>query len=118
MPEYDPFEEEEFSTQFNGRVIARMLAQVRPYWMWVVGFVALIALCSVGDSFFTYLSKRIIDEGILALVRWQPDHLARDTPTRGSHEVNNLALTGLHFQRLLIAKRVFAECVHLARTPP
>ena len=66
MPEYDPFEEEEFTTQFNGRVVARMLAQVRPYWTWVVGFMLLIALCSVGDSFFTYLSKRIVDEGIVA----------------------------------------------------
>ena len=64
MPEYDQFEEEEFTTQFNGRVIARMLAQVRPYWKWVVGFMALIALCSVGDSLFTYLGKRIVDEGI------------------------------------------------------
>jgi ATP-binding cassette subfamily B protein len=64
MPEYDQFEEEEFTTQFNGRVIARMLAQVRPYWRWVVGFMLLIALCSVGDSLFTYLGKRIVDEGI------------------------------------------------------
>jgi ATP-binding cassette subfamily B protein len=65
MPEYDQFEEEEFTTQFNGRVIARMLAQVRPYWKWVVGFMLLIALCSVGDSLFTYLGKRILDEGIV-----------------------------------------------------
>jgi ATP-binding cassette subfamily B protein len=65
MPEYDQFEEEEFTTQFNGRVIARMLAQVRPYWTWVVGFMLLIALCSVGDSLFTYLGKRILDEGIV-----------------------------------------------------
>jgi ATP-binding cassette subfamily B protein len=64
MPEYDPFQEEEFTTQFNGRVIARMLRLVRPYWRWVVGFVLMIGLCSVGDSLFTYLGKRIVDEGI------------------------------------------------------
>jgi ATP-binding cassette subfamily B protein len=66
MPAYDQFEEEEFTTQFNGRIVARMLKQVRPYWTWVVGFMLLIALCSVGDSLFTYLGLRIVDEGIVA----------------------------------------------------
>jgi ATP-binding cassette subfamily B protein len=66
MPEYDQFEEEEFTTQFNGRVVARIFEQAKPYWTWVVGFMLMIALCSVFDSFFTFLSKRIIDEGILA----------------------------------------------------
>ena len=65
MSEYDQFEEEEFTTRFNGQVVARILKQARPYWMWVVGFVLLIALCSVLDSFFTYQGKRIIDEGIM-----------------------------------------------------
>jgi ATP-binding cassette subfamily B protein len=66
MSEYDQFEEEEFTTQFNGRVVARILKQAKPYWMWVVGFMLMIALCSVLDSFFTYQGKRIVDEGILA----------------------------------------------------
>ncbi len=60
------FEEEEFSTQFNGQTIKRIAAQTRPYWRWVAGFVSLIALVSFQDSFFTYLSKLIIDEGIVA----------------------------------------------------
>ncbi len=60
------FEEEEFTTQFNGETIKRMAAQARPYWKWVVGFILLIALVSFQDSLFTYLSKLIIDEGILA----------------------------------------------------
>ena len=71
MPHYDQFEEEEFTTQFNGRVIARILKQAAPYWTWLVGFLVMIALCAVGDSLFTYLSKRIIDEGILAGDRTQ-----------------------------------------------
>ena len=75
MPEYDQFEEEEFTTQFNGRVLARMMGQVRPYWTWAVGFMVLIALCTVGDSSFTYLSKRVIDEGILAGDRAQLNRL-------------------------------------------
>jgi ATP-binding cassette subfamily B protein len=60
------FEEEEFSTHFNGHVLARMMQQVRPYWTWVLGFVLLIAACALLDSLFTYLSKLIVDEGILA----------------------------------------------------
>ncbi|MBN1581610.1 MAG: ABC transporter ATP-binding protein [Anaerolineae bacterium] len=59
------FEEEEFTTTFNGRVVARILKQAKPYWHWVLGFILLIALCSVLDSFFTFQSKRIIDEGIM-----------------------------------------------------
>ena len=60
------FEEEEFSTQFNGRTVLRILKQARAHWKWVVGFIVMIALVSTLDSYFTFLSKRIIDEGILA----------------------------------------------------
>ncbi len=65
MEEYE-FHEEEFSTQFNGRTLLRILAQVKPYWPMLVGFLLLITLVSGLDSYFTFLSKRIIDEGILA----------------------------------------------------
>ena len=65
MSEYERYEEEEFTTQFNGRVVTRILRQAKPYWRWVLGFTAMIALCAVLDSQFTYLSKRIIDEGIV-----------------------------------------------------
>jgi ATP-binding cassette subfamily B protein len=60
------FEEEEFTTQFNGRTILRILAQIKPHWKWVVGFILTVALVSALDSYFTFLSKRIIDEGIVA----------------------------------------------------
>jgi len=60
------FEEEEFTTKFNGRVVMRIMRQVTPYWRWILGFIAMIALTSVADSYFTYLGKLIIDEGILA----------------------------------------------------
>ena len=81
MAVYDQFKEEEFTTQFNGRVLARILKQVKPYWPWVVGFMSMIALCSVFDSYFTLLSKRIIDEGILAGDR---DQLVRQITIYGS----------------------------------
>ncbi len=60
------FEEAEFTTQFNGRTMLRILAQARPHWPWVVGFLVAIACVSGLDSYLTYLSKRIVDEGILA----------------------------------------------------
>jgi ATP-binding cassette subfamily B protein len=60
------FEEEEFTTQFNGKTIKRIAQQAWPrYWLWVVGFISLVALVSFQDSLFTYLSKLIIDEGIV-----------------------------------------------------
>jgi ATP-binding cassette subfamily B protein len=60
------FEEEEFTTQFNGRTVLRILAQTKPHWRWVVGFMLTIGVVSALDSYFTFLSKRIIDEGIVA----------------------------------------------------
>ena len=65
MAEYEEFEEEEFTTQFNGGTLARILGQVKPHWRWVVGFMVSIALVSSLDSVFTYQSKRIIDEAIV-----------------------------------------------------
>ena len=65
MSEFE-FEEEEFTTQFNGQTVLRILAQARPHWPWLVGFVISIASVASLDSLFTFMSKRIIDEGILA----------------------------------------------------
>ena len=64
MSEY--FEEEEFTTEFNGQTLLRILGLAKPYWVWVVGFLVGIGLVSGLDSYFTYLSKRIIDDGIVA----------------------------------------------------
>ena len=58
------FEEEEFTTQFNGKTVLRILKQALPHWKMLIGFVAAIAVTSVLDSYFTYLGKRMIDEGI------------------------------------------------------
>ncbi len=60
------FEEEEFTTQFNGRTLLRILALAKPHWPWVVGFLVTIAAVSALDSYFTFLSKRMVDEGIVA----------------------------------------------------
>lgn len=58
------YQEEDFSAQFNGRTVLRILAQTRPHWKWVVGFLVTVALVSFLDAYFTYLGKRIVDEGI------------------------------------------------------
>lgn len=64
MSEHHRFEEEEFSGVFTGKIALRILSSIKPYYLWVLGFVLSIALVSFLDSYFTYLSKRIIDEGI------------------------------------------------------
>ena len=59
-------EEEDFQTKFTGKTFLRILGLTKPHWKWVIGFLLAIASVSGLDSFFTYLSKRIIDEGIVA----------------------------------------------------
>ncbi len=66
MTQQFEFEEEEFHTDFNGQTVLRILSLTKPYWYWLVGFVVAIALVSAMDSYFTFLSKQIIDEGIIA----------------------------------------------------
>jgi ATP-binding cassette subfamily B protein len=64
MSEY--FEEEEFSTDFNGQTFVRILGLTKAHWKWMLGFILAIAAVSVIDSYMTYLGKRIIDDGIVA----------------------------------------------------
>ncbi len=40
------FEEEEFTTQFNGGTLRRILGLVTPHWRWVIGFLATVAVTS------------------------------------------------------------------------
>ena len=60
------FEEEEFKAQVNGKTLRRILGLTRPHLKWVIGFLIAVAVVSGLDSIFTYLSKLIIDDGILA----------------------------------------------------
>ena len=69
------FEEEQFSGRVSARTLRRILDNLRPHWRWVVGFLLTIAIVSALDSVFTFISKQIIDQGILAedratLLRW------------------------------------------------
>jgi len=60
------FEEEEFDTQFSGKTVLRILSQTRPHWKWVMGFLISVIIVSIIDGYFTFLGKRIVDEGIMA----------------------------------------------------
>jgi ATP-binding cassette subfamily B protein len=71
------FREEEFEAEFNGRTFARILGLTKPHRKWLLGFLLTIAVVSALDSYFTFLSKRIIDEGILANDRSALFHFVR-----------------------------------------
>jgi len=60
------YEEEEFATEFNGQTLMRILAQTKPHWQMLVGFVVAVALVAIMDSYLSYLKKGIVDGGILA----------------------------------------------------
>jgi len=58
--------EKDFSTRLSPMTTRRILGLVRPHWKWVAGFLVTIVMVSILDSYFTYLSKQIIDQGITA----------------------------------------------------
>jgi ATP-binding cassette subfamily B protein len=62
------FEEEDFEQQknFDANTFRRIVELARPHWKWVVGFLLAILTVSFLDSYFTYLNKRLVDEGIVA----------------------------------------------------
>ena len=59
------FEEEEFDTEFNGKTVLRILAQAKPHWPMLAGFLFCISTVSAIDSYLTFLGKRLVDEAIL-----------------------------------------------------
>ncbi|HUV90867.1 MAG TPA: ABC transporter ATP-binding protein [Anaerolineae bacterium] len=65
MPDLQ-FEEEEFTTQFSGRTMRRILAQAKPHWRWLIGFMVAISLVAFLDSYFTFIRKGIVDQAIMA----------------------------------------------------
>ncbi|MEN8242618.1 MAG: ABC transporter transmembrane domain-containing protein, partial [Chloroflexota bacterium] len=65
MPEIE-LDEEEFTSELTWPVLKRIASVMKPHTRWVVGFLVTIAFTSGLDSFFTYLSKQIIDQGIIA----------------------------------------------------
>jgi ATP-binding cassette, subfamily B, bacterial len=62
----DYIEEEEFETQVNGKTMLRILGLTRQHWKWMAGFLITTLLVAGLDSLFTFISKQIIDLGIVA----------------------------------------------------
>ena len=60
------FQEQEFSGKLTGNIFKRISALLKPYRLWVAGFLLSIIIVSVLDAYFTYLSKQIVDDGIIA----------------------------------------------------
>ena len=89
------FEEEEFTTQFNGATLRRIFAQTKPHWRMLVGFIVLIAVAAFLDSLFTYLSKLLIDQGIVArdVARHAAHHHHLRLADRGASRLASLALS-------------------------
>jgi ATP-binding cassette subfamily B protein len=60
------YEEEEFHSSFNGRTLLRIMGQVKPHWKQVAAFLFCVLVVSTLNSYFTLLSKQIVDDGIMA----------------------------------------------------
>jgi ATP-binding cassette, subfamily B, bacterial len=59
------YEEEDFTSHLNAHTFRRILGLILPHWNYGGMFLLAITLVSILDAVFTFLSKRIIDEGIL-----------------------------------------------------
>jgi hypothetical protein len=58
VSEHIELEEEEFDSRFSGQTIRRLVTLLRPYTLWVLGFLTAVLFVSGLDSYFTYLSKQ------------------------------------------------------------
>lgn len=60
------YEEEEFQSKFDGKTLKRILGLTKPHLKWVIGFLITISLVAALDAVSTYITKRIVDNGIIA----------------------------------------------------
>jgi len=60
------FEEEEFTSQVNTSTMWRIAKLGLNHWQLMVGFLVFISMVSLIESYHTYLSKQMIDLGIVA----------------------------------------------------
>lgn len=65
MQTYNEFDEKEYG-KLTGQVFKRLAQVVKPHWKSFVGFLVCVAIVSSIDSYTTYLSKNLIDNGIIA----------------------------------------------------
>lgn len=61
------FEETDYSREgATGKIFLRIFSFMKPYWGLMFIFLVAVILTSVMDAYITYMTKRIIDEGILS----------------------------------------------------
>jgi ATP-binding cassette subfamily B protein len=60
------FEEEEFEAKYNGKTMRRILGLTRPHLNLMIGFLVTVLIVASLDAVFTFISKQIIDLGIVA----------------------------------------------------
>ncbi len=60
------YEEEDFAAKGNGRILLRIAGLMKPHYKWVIGFLLAISVVSGLEAVFTFISKLIIDNAILA----------------------------------------------------
>jgi ATP-binding cassette, subfamily B, bacterial len=61
---FEEFDEKDYG-KLSTPIIQRLGSLLKPHWRWVIGFLLCIALVSVIDSYTTFLSAQIIDQGII-----------------------------------------------------
>ncbi|MCP4419133.1 MAG: ABC transporter ATP-binding protein [Chloroflexi bacterium] len=60
------FEEEEFDSEMNGDTIRRIFREGTKRWPYMVMSLACITAVALIEAYLTFLSKRMIDEGVMA----------------------------------------------------
>ena len=60
----DTFDEEEFTSAINTHTLRRILAQLKPHGKWVSVMMTANVIVSFTDSYFAFLRKGIVDDGI------------------------------------------------------
>ena len=65
MSTYNELDEKDYG-KLTGKIFSRLLGLLKPHWKMVLGFLVCIAIVSAIDSYTTFLSKRIVDDGITA----------------------------------------------------
>jgi ATP-binding cassette subfamily B protein len=60
------YEEEEFQSKFDGKTLKRILGLTKPHLKWVIGFLISITIVAALDAVTTYVTKQIVDKGIVA----------------------------------------------------
>lgn len=63
-----PYDDADLDNQkkMDSKTLRKIAGLIRPHWKWAAGFLLAICIVSGLDAYFTYLSKLILDEGILA----------------------------------------------------